>query len=286
MSKTNTASMLSYATGPVAIPMTNDYLFRALMQRNNNVLKGLICSLLHLSPTQIDSVVITNPIELGRAVDEKNFMLDVKCLLNDNTIINLEMQVINEHNWSERSLSYLCRSFDNLNCGDDYLNVKTAIHISLLDFTLFPDIPEFYSTNMMINVRNHKIFSDRLRLSVLDLTQIKLATEEDKQYHIDYWASLFKATTWEEIKMLAQKDSYIKEASNTIFQLTEEEKIRQQCEAREDFLYWQRRKDNYINELEEANAEKDAAIAKHLTTIAERDALIAELQARVKALES
>ncbi len=259
-------------------------------------------------------MVITNPMELGRAVDEKNFMPDVKCLLNDNTIINLEMQVINKHNWSERSLSYLCRSFDNLNCGDDYLNVKTAIHISLLDFTLFPDIPEFYFTNMMINIRNHKIFSDRLRLSVLDLTQIKLATEEDKQYHIDYWASLFKATTWEEIKMLAQKDSFIEEASNTIFQLTEEEQIRQQCEAREDFLYWQRRKDNYINELEETNAkkdtliaEKDAAIAKHLTTITkisttiiekeseiaekeatimEKEALIVELQARIKTLET
>lgn len=53
------------ATGPLAIPMTNDYLFRALLQRNNHVLKGLICSLLHLSPKQIHSAVITNPIILG-----------------------------------------------------------------------------------------------------------------------------------------------------------------------------------------------------------------------------
>ncbi len=29
-------------TGPVAIRMTNDYLFRALMQQNNNVLKALM----------------------------------------------------------------------------------------------------------------------------------------------------------------------------------------------------------------------------------------------------
>lgn len=37
---------------------------------------------------------------------------------------------------------------------------------------------------------------------MLNLSRIDLATVEDKQYHIDYWASLFKATTWEEIKML------------------------------------------------------------------------------------
>jgi len=41
-------NLLDSATGPVTIPMTNDYLFRALLQRNNNVLKGLLCSLLQM----------------------------------------------------------------------------------------------------------------------------------------------------------------------------------------------------------------------------------------------
>ena len=36
--------------GKLTIPMTNDYLFRALLQQNNKVLTGLIASLLHLSP--------------------------------------------------------------------------------------------------------------------------------------------------------------------------------------------------------------------------------------------
>lgn len=32
------------ATGPVPIRLSNDYLFRALLQRSNSTLKGLICS--------------------------------------------------------------------------------------------------------------------------------------------------------------------------------------------------------------------------------------------------
>ena len=40
--------------------------------------------------------------------------LDIRVVLNQNTLINLEMQVINEHNWPERSLSYLYREFDQL----------------------------------------------------------------------------------------------------------------------------------------------------------------------------
>lgn len=239
------------ATGPLAIPLTNDYLFRALLQRNNYVLKGLICSLLHLSTQEVSSVVINNPIILGESINDKTFFLDISITLNDHTLINLEMQVINEHNWPERSLSYLCRTFDNLNSGKDYSTVQPAIQIGLLDFTLFPEYPEFYSTYQFLNVKNHTIYSDKLRLCVLDLTRIDLATEEDRQYHIDYWASLFKATTWEELRMLAEQNEFIANASSTVYQLSQEETIRLQCEAREDYYRRQRSVQHYMDKQKE-----------------------------------
>ena len=45
-----------------------------------------------------------------------------------------------------------------------------------------------------------------MKLSVIDLSKVELATEEDRLYGIDYWTRLFKAKTWEEIKMLAEKE--------------------------------------------------------------------------------
>lgn len=75
-----------------------------------------------------------------------------------------------------------------------------AVQIGILDYTLFPDAPEFYATYRLMNVKTHKIYSDKLCLSVLDLKHIELATEEDKAYQIDYWARLFKATTWKELR--------------------------------------------------------------------------------------
>ena len=53
------------ATGKLAYQLTNDYLFRAVMQKSNTALKGLICSLLHLKMEEITSAVISNPIELA-----------------------------------------------------------------------------------------------------------------------------------------------------------------------------------------------------------------------------
>lgn len=269
---------LQGASGPVTIPMTNDYLFRALLQSNNRVLKGLICSLLHMAPKQIKSVTITNPIELGKAIDAKTLILDVKVLMNNDTTINLEMQVINEHNWPERSLTYLCRSFDSLNTGEAYLSVKPVIQISLLDFTLFPENPEFYATYRFLNEKNHMIYSDKLRISVLDLTRIDLATVEDRMYGIDHWAALFKSGTWEEIRMLAQENEDIREASGTIYQLTREEDIRQQCEAREDYYRRQRSVEIYMQKQEDT-------IRQQRRQLAEKDGTIAALLEEIKKLK-
>ena len=222
-------------SGALFVPMTNDYLFRALLQRNNLVLKGLICALLHMEETDISSVIITNPIRLGDSIDNKTFVLDINVIMNHHHIINLEMQVINLNNWQDRSLSYLARNFDHLKKGEDYQLTHPVIQIGLLDYTLFPMHPEFYSTYQFLNVKNHTLYSDKLRISVLDLSRIDLATEEDRQYKLDHWAALFKAKTWEELQMLAQNNHYFKEASETVYQLTQEEQIRQQCLAREDY---------------------------------------------------
>lgn len=120
-------------------------------------------------------------------------------------------------------------------------------------------------------MKNHREYSDKLQIKVLDLTQIELATEEDKLHKIDYWAKLFKATSWEEIHMLTENKPIINEAAKTVVKLTAEEQIRLQCEAREDFLKTQNDVHYYYNTK---LAEKDA-------TIAEKDALIAELQKKL-----
>ena len=183
-------------SGALIVPMTNDYLFRALLQRNNLVLKGLICALLHMKEADISSVIITNPIRLGDSIDNKTFVLDINVILNQHHIINLEMQVVNLNNWQDRSLSYLARNFDHLKKGEDYKLTHPVIQIGLLDYTLFPEHPEFYSAYQFLNVKNHTLYSDKWRISVLDLSRIDLATEEDRQYQLDYWAALFKAKIW------------------------------------------------------------------------------------------
>ena len=173
--------------------------------------------------------------------------------MNDNTLINLEMQVNNRHNWLERSLSYLCRTFDQLYEGQDYNEALPVHHIGFLDFTLFPEFPEFYATYQMLNVKNHHLYSSKFSLSVIDLTQIELATTDDKIYGIDYWARLFKAKTWEELKMLAKDNEYLESAANSLFEANADRMVQERCRARREAERRERTLERDIKLLKDEN---------------------------------
>ena len=56
-------------TGALPVKMTNDYLFRALLQSDNETLKALLASVLRMNISDIESAKITNEIPLGSYID-------------------------------------------------------------------------------------------------------------------------------------------------------------------------------------------------------------------------
>ena len=222
-------------TGKLPYTLTNDYFFKAFLQRNENALRGILCAILSMKPEEITSLRITNPISEGDAIDDKNMILDVKLEVNHKQIINLEMQVENWGNWPERSLTYLCRMFDQLKSGEDYKSVKKTIHIGILDFTP-KDFPEIlYSDYFLYNLKTRHKYSDKFGIYMLQLNQLGNPEDEKNMPDIYYWAQLFKATTWEEIQMLAQKNETIQKSILTLKELTADEKEKMQMEARERY---------------------------------------------------
>ncbi|MDE6913414.1 MAG: Rpn family recombination-promoting nuclease/putative transposase [Lachnospiraceae bacterium] len=65
------------------------------------------------------------------------------------------MQIANQEFWTNRFLSYLCSIFQNLESGESYAQVKPAYHIGILNFSPFPDYPELFATNKMVNIKNN-----------------------------------------------------------------------------------------------------------------------------------
>jgi len=283
-SNTNESTTSTSDKNIIRYPLKNDYMFRAVFQSRPKALQGLCRSLLRLSPSDSLHIDLKNPIQLGAAIDNKEFVLDLALTINDSLYLNLEMQLYNDGYWPERSLSYTCRSFDNLNRGAGYDEVLPVLHIGFLDFTLFPEHPEFVAEYKMMNTNpaHRNFFSDKFRISVVDLTQIERATDEDKQYDIDLWARVLTAKTWEEIDMLAQDNEYLRETSNAMYELDQDRLIRQQCQAREDFLYWERMKENRNKRIETELAETKVKLANKNAELANKDSELENQKAEIE----
>ena len=121
-----------------------------------------------------------------------------------------------------------------------------------------------------MDVNTHRIYSDKFSLYVLDLSQIDLATEDDCFWQVDEWAKLFKATTWEEIKMIADKNEYLTETSNTLCDLYADRNVKERCLDRIEYNLRMKRYENLGKTLEEKDkelAEKDATIEKLMEEI-------------------
>ena len=210
-------------------------------------------------------------------------VLDVKTILNNNRVVNLELQVLNARNWPERSLSYLCRCFDNIEKGNGYDSVKGAFHIGFLDYTLFPDDPSFFASYKIANTVTNHLYTSKFGISVIDLTLIDMATDEDKILHRHLWASFFKATTWEEINMLAAQDKNIQQAATKLYELSEDKRVRDEIWAREDAI---RCRIDFENYWKREIANRDDTIAVQNSTIAEKDSIIANLMAEIEQLKA
>ena len=187
--------------------------------------------------------------------------MDIYVLFNDNSYINLEMQVEDQKNWVPRSLTYLSREFDQLKHGDDYTLVKPVYHVGFLNFTLFEDHPEFHATYCLQNIRDGYTYTDKFSLHVLELNHINLATDEDRYYKTDKWAALFRATTWEEIKMLAQENDYIASAARSMYSSVTDPRILKLCTRRQEEIDGDNHRRERLAELEKSDAEQKAQIA-------------------------
>ena len=281
MSNLQHCTSLQDATGEVEFRLTNDCMFHVVFQKNPKALLGLCASLLHKHPVEIRSVEVLNPFEFKTMPTDKTFVLDLRVMLNDNSILNFEVQVVDEKDWPERSLTYACRTFDHLKKGESYLNVKPVRQIGFLDYDLKDFTPEFYATYQLLNVKNHEIYTGKFALSVVNLNQIELATEEDRKYGIDHWARLFRATTWEAIKKMAQENEYISSAAETMFESSQDESMRYFLEGVEEANRIRRGQEIRIEEAEAALARKEALIAEKEATISEMDEVIAEKDATI-----
>ena len=277
-------------TGSLLFNLTNDYMFKAILQECAEARVGLISALLGKDPSTIETEV-TNPIELGKSIASKDFYLDVKVIINKLAIMNLEMQVEKLSYWDTRSLSYCCRSYDQLYKGGNYKDILPFHQIGFTCFDVFKEDNKFYDTFHIASKNSSKIYTDTFLLSVVNLKRINEATETDKRNKLDKWCRFITASTWEELKELAKEDSNMQAAAEKLYLFSSDFEIREEAIRRRDYYNHVHsleakiaEQDNALVEKNNALIEKDSALAEKDNALAEKDNEIAELKRKLASM--
>ena len=116
------------------LPLTSDYVFKRIFAReeNNSMLKDFLEVILNI---HINKVEVKNPELTPNMADEKLGILDLKLDIDNEKVVDVEMQVSNEHNIKERSSTYLSKlAAEQLKAKQNYKELKKIITINILKY--------------------------------------------------------------------------------------------------------------------------------------------------------
>ena len=116
------------------LPLTSDYVFKRIFAReeNNSMLKDFLEAILNI---HINKVEVKNPELTPNMADEKLGILDLKLDIDNERVVDVEMQVLNEHNIKERSSTYLSKlAAEQLKAKQNYKELKKIITINILKY--------------------------------------------------------------------------------------------------------------------------------------------------------
>ena len=114
-------------------PLSNDYVFKRIFGKGGNekILKSLLEAILKIN---IQKIEVKNPEIPKEAIDEKLSILDIKAEINENTIIDVELQVGNTMALERRLVVYNAKLIaGEIKVSEKYQKAKDTIVICIIN---------------------------------------------------------------------------------------------------------------------------------------------------------
>ncbi|MDE7267074.1 MAG: Rpn family recombination-promoting nuclease/putative transposase [Lachnospiraceae bacterium] len=261
------------------ISLKYDFCIKEIME-NEIVRKHFIGDVLGIPLVDIKSVRMMNPFLWKRYKKQKQGILDIQLELNDDTKINIEIQLKQMLNWKKRTVFYLAKMLTaDLRRGEDYEKAKKCVAISILDYNI--DERKAYHNVYTLRDQYGNEYTDVIELHTIEL---KKRPSKEQPSPLDEWHSLFNAETEEDLDMIRSetKNLGIIEAIKELKDISITDRIRLEREyrlkakrdrkAEDDFVFEQGRiaereagMKSLINSMHSINATNEQIINALMT---------------------
>ncbi len=211
-----------------------DFAFKELM-RDETVRKGFLSAVLGIKDTDIKKTVLLNTNLPKIHEDEKQGILDVRLTMNNNTEIDIEIQLAYMKAWADRSTFYVSKMLvEQVGINKKYSNIKKCIGINILDFKYMDDTQRFHTVYHLREDTEHIKYTDVMEIHIVELPKLPQNNDGTDLYD---WIKFIKSNNKEEFEMLAKQSQYLKKAYETLEEISADQQKRLEYTARQKALY-------------------------------------------------
>ena len=161
-------------------------------------------------------------------VEDKFSRLDVKAKTSNKEVINIEIQLKNEYNMIQRSLYYWSKLYEEqIGDGDRYDKLCRTVCINILDFKYLKN-DRFHNGYRLKEIETNEELTDIQEIHFIEIPKLKkLDSEEVVVDMLEAWVEFLRDPESEVVRKLEMTNSEIREAKDTLYKLSRDEKERE-----------------------------------------------------------
>lgn len=217
------------------INRTNDYVFAKIFgdPKNKDIALSLINSVFEFEGTElIDDITFQDRTLMPEYEDGKLSRLDILGYTKKGEKVNIEMQVINEHNMERRTLYYWSKLYTNLEKGKNYSELTRTVTINILNFDLLP-CDMYHSMYGLYNLQNQHLLTKDLEIHFIEMPKWQLRNAKEMK-RLDRWLAYFtNKLSDEEMEAIVMREPAIQKAIQIESMFTTDQILRREYEQRE-----------------------------------------------------
>lgn len=176
------------------------------------------------------------PYLWGEQVNDKVGIIDIRAKINNKNPIDIEMQIVDNHDIEKRLLFYWSKLYlKQIERGEDYEKLNRSISIIFLDYKIekLKELPIHTKWQIKESKNESKILTEDLEIHIIELPKIKEKIEEGS---LKKWILFLENPEGEETKKMAENEKEIKEAIETLEEISSDEAKERMAELRQKYI--------------------------------------------------
>lgn len=209
-----------------------DFIFKKIFgnEGNEDITKDFISKIIG---EKIKTIEFKNPNLLRESENDKGEELDVKAVLDNNTVCDIEIQVSNYHDDDRRILNYWAKMYrTSISKGKEYGNMQRTIviYITSYDVDNLRELKEYKTKWKIIEEKYRKtVLTDVFEVDIIELSKVRRLIKKkqfDEEKDLKNWIEFLIDPTLMEEKEMGDLSEEIQKAYDEWqnMNLTEREK--------------------------------------------------------------